>query len=297
MNGLMIGDIEIGRVTELQFPAFPAREFLPDATEDMVTEARRRLPGRITEDGKVVMSFHSFVVRTGRYTIVVDTCCGADKPRPGREQFNQGKADFLAGLAAHGVRPEDVTHVMCTHLHWDHVGWNTRLVDGQWVPTFPNARVIMAKREYDHWDAIYAREKATGRIESIHALGFEDSVLPLKKAEKAVLVADDYELDKGIWLEPCHGHSAGHVVVNMESAGRRAAFVGDVLHHPMQLLYPDLSCRADLDMKASRVSRRALIEKHADTGNVILPQHFATPSCGTIARSGAAFEFKFIAGS
>lgn len=297
MHGLKIGDYQVGRIAELEFPAFPATEFLPAATSEIVAEARRRLGGRITDDGRVVMSFHSFVVRTGRYTIVVDTCCGNDKNRPGREQFNTGKADFLGGLAAHGVKPEDVTHVMCTHLHWDHVGWNTRLVNGQWVPTFPNAKVIMAKREYDYWDAVYAKEKAAGKIESIHALGFEDSVLPLKKAEKAVLVADDYELDKGIWLEPCHGHSAGHVVINMTSGGTRAAFIGDIIHHPMQLLFPDLSCRADLDMDLSRTSRRALIEKHADTGTIILPQHFATPSCGRIRRDGNAFAFDFIAGS
>ena len=292
-----IGDYAVGRVAELQFPAFPATEFLPAATADMVAAARRALPGRIDAAGRLVMSFHSYVIKTGRHVIVVDTCCGQDKNRPGREQFNTGKADFLAGLASHGVKPDAVTHVMCTHLHWDHVGWNTRLVDGQWVPTFPNARVIMAKREYDYWDAIYAKEKAAGKVESLHALGFEDSVLPLKKAEKAVLVADDYELDKGLWLEPCHGHSAGHVVLNVTSAGQRAAFIGDVIHHPMQVLYPDLSCRADLDMNVSRVSRRALIDKHADTGTIVLPQHFSAPSCGTIRRAGPAFTFDFIAGS
>lgn len=297
MHTVKIGDYSVGRVAEFEFPAFAATEFLPDATAEIVAEARRRLPGRITDDGKVVMSFHSFVLQTGRHTIVVDTCCGNDKSRPGRDQFNRPKPDFLAGLAAYGVKPEQVTHVMCTHLHWDHVGWNTRLINGEWVPTFPNAKVIMAKREYDYWDAIYAKEKAAGKVENLHAIGFEDSVLPLKKAEKAVLVADDFELDKGIWLEPCHGHSAGHVVVNVESTGKRAAFVGDVIHHPMQLLYPDLSCRADMDMNASRVSRRALMEKHADTGNIILPQHFATPSCGVIKRAGNAFSFDFLAGS
>ena len=133
---------------------------LPAATPEMVAKASRELPGRITADGKIVMSFHAFVLQNraphdpGRYD-----CCGANKPRPGREQFNQGKQDFLARLAGLGVKPEAVTHVMCTHLHWDHVGWNTRLVDGQWVPTFPNARYIMAKREYDYWDGVYAKEK------------------------------------------------------------------------------------------------------------------------------------------
>jgi glyoxylase-like metal-dependent hydrolase (beta-lactamase superfamily II) len=296
MNSLRIGDYRVGRVTELQFPAFAAREFLPAATEDMVAEARRQLPGRISDDGRVVMSFHSFVLQTGRHTILIDSCCGVGKERPGREQFaDKNKADFLGGLAAIGIKPEDVTHVMCTHLHWDHVGWNTRLVNGQWVPTFPNARYVMAKREYDYWDGVYAKMK--GSKENLHAVSFEDSVLPVMRAEKAVLVADDFELDKGIWLEPCHGHSPGHVVVNVDAGGKKGVFIGDVIHHPMQLLFPDLSCRADFDMDASRVSRRALMEKHADAGTIVMPQHFSTPSCGHFARVNGAYRFDPIPGS
>jgi glyoxylase-like metal-dependent hydrolase (beta-lactamase superfamily II) len=184
---------------------------------------------------------------------------------------------------------------MCTHLHWDHVGWNTRLLNGKWVPTFPNAKYVMAKREYDYWNGVYEKER--GKQDNLHAVSFEDSVLPIMRAEKAVLVADDYELDRGISIEPCHGHSPGHVVVNVASGSTKGVFIGDVIHHPMQLLYPDLSCRADFDMDASRVSRKALIEKHADTGTIVLPQHFATPSCGTIKRSGNAFSFDFVSGS
>ena len=189
-----------------------------------------------------------------------------DKPRPGREQFNVGRQDYLGRLAALGVKPEEVTHVMCTHLHWDHVGWNTRLVNGQWVPTFPNAKYIMAKREYDYWDGVYQKEK--DKRDNMHVLGFEDSVLPIMRAEKAVLVADDYELDKGISIEPCHGHSPGHFVINVASGGTKGVFIGDIIHHPMQLLFPDLSCRADFDMDASRklaqgADRQARRYRHA----------------------------------
>lgn len=292
---LTLGDYEVGRFAEVQFPAFPAREFLPAATEEMVAEARRALPGRVTDDGRVIMSFHSFVLKTGRYTIMIDTCCGNDKPRPGREQFNHNKQDFLGGLASHGVKPKEVTHVMCTHLHWDHVGWNTRLENGAWVPTFPNARYIMARREYSYWDGVYAKTK--GQKDNLHAMSFEDSVLPIMRADKAVLVDDDFELDKGISFEPCHGHSPGHIVVNVASGGKKGVFIGDVIHHPMQLLFPDLSCRADFDMDASRVSRKALIEKHADAGTIVMPQHFSTPSCGTISRAGAGFRLNALAGS
>lgn len=296
MHGLRIGDWTVGRIAELEFPAFQAQEFLPGATSDMIAEARAKLPGRISDDGRVVMSFHSFVLKTGRHTILIDSCCGVGKERPGREQFaDDKKADFLGGLARHGVKPEDVTHVMCTHLHWDHVGWNTRRVDGQWVPTFPNARYVMAKREYDHWDGVYA--KAKGKKDNLHALSFEDSVLPIMRAERAVLVADDFELDHGIRLAPCHGHSPGHVVVDVENGGTKGVFIGDVIHHPMQLMFPDLSCRADFDMDASRVSRKALMARAADAGTIVMPQHFATPSCGTLRRAGSGYELMSIAGS
>lgn len=296
MPGLKLGDYTVGRITELEFPAFPVQEFLPAATNEQVAEAKRKLPGRITDDGRAVMSFHSFIMQTGRHTILIDSCCGVGKDRPGREQFaDSKKQDFMAGLAACGVKPEQVTHVMCTHLHWDHVGWNTKLVNGQWVPTFPNARYVMAKREYDYWDGVYAREK--GNRENIHVLGFEDSVLPIKRAEKAMLVADDFELDKGIWIEPCHGHSPGHIVVNVTSGGKKGVFIGDVIHHPMQLLFPDLSTRADYDQNAARASRTALMAKHADNGSIVMPQHFATPSCGTFAREGAGYRLDTLAGS
>ena len=293
MSTLAIGTFSIGRVTELEIPAFHALEFLPAATPAMLEQAHREFPGRLNADGKLIMSFHAFVLKTGRHTILVDTCC--NKSRPGREQFDHGRRDFLAGLAALGVKPEAVTHVMCTHLHWDHVGWNTRLVDGQWVPTFPNAKYIMAKREYDYWDSVYANDK--GRGENIHALAFEDSVLPVMRAERAVLVQDDFELDHGISFEPCHGHSPGHVVLNVASGGKRGVFIGDAIHHPMQILFPELSTRADFDQNASRVSRRALIEKHAGSGNIVLPQHFAAPSCGMIERRGDGFRFNAIDGS
>lgn len=293
MRPIAIGDYNIGRVAELEFPAFSALEFFPAATPDMLEEARRAYPGRISADGKVVMSFHSFVLRTGRHTILIDTCC--NKSRPGRSQFDEGKADYLGGLAGLGVKPEEVTHVMCTHLHWDHVGWNTQLVDGQWVPTFPNAQYVMAKREYDHWDAVYAKEKDNRA--NVHALAFEDSVLPLMRAERAMLVNDDFELDHGVYIEACPGHTPGHVIMNVKSNDKCGVFVGDAIHHPMQILFPDLSTRADSDMDVARASRRALIDKHAGTGNLVMPHHFSTPACGTIEPAGTAFRFDFVEGS
>jgi len=287
-----IGEFTIDRVTEVELPAFPATQFFPAATDDMVATAREALPGRINAEGRIVMSFHAFILRTGRHTILVDSCCG--KRRPGREHLDDAKQDFLAGMAAAGVHPEEITHVMCTHLHWDHVGWNTRRANGGWAPTFPNAQYVMAKREYDHWNEVYASGREP---DSIHVQAFEDSVLPIMRAERAVLVEDDFDLDTGIALEPCPGHTPGNVVINVANGGERGVFIGDVLHHPIQLVFPELSSLADTDQDKSRVSRKALIEKHADTDTRLLTQHFSTPSCGTIRRAGDAFGFDFMDGT
>ena len=287
MLGIRIGDFELSRVQELDFPMAYAQTFFPEMSDEMLAEVRRKIPpGHLTDDGKVIFSFHSYVVRTGRYNILVDTCCGNDKQRPGRDDFSGLNTGYLDTLAAEGLKPEDIDYVMCTHLHWDHVGWNTRLVNGEWVPTFPNAQVVMAKREYDFWNEAYASGAA-----SIHRNGFEDSVMPIVRAEKALLVADDFELDTGIWLEPCHGHSAGHVVVNLASGDDRAVVTGDVIHHLSQLVFPTLSTMADTDTELARVNRTALIEKHAGTGNLVCTAHFKAPSVGRIEADGAGFRW------
>ena len=283
-----IGDFSVDRVVELEFPAFVVREFFPACTEEILADGKARLDRLISADNKLLMSFHSFILRTPKHTILIDTCCGNNKSRPARAEFSMIQTNYLADLATAGVKPEQVDYVMCTHLHWDHVGWNTRLIDGRWVPTFPNAKYIVAKREYDHWDAMYAR----GDRNNMHVLSFEDSVLPIKRAEQAVLVADDFELEKGLRLEPCPGHTPGLVVINLESNGQRGVFTGDAIHHQLQLLHPQLSCRADTDLALSTVTRRALMEKHAESGAIVMPAHFPMPTAGRIVRDGNAFGFK-----
>lgn len=286
MHLTRIGNFDIARVVELEFPAFAAREFFPAITEDILAEGKRTLGNLITADDRLLMSFHAFVLRTGNATILVDTCCGNDKSRPARADFDRLQTDFLPDLARAGVKPEEVDYVMCTHLHWDHVGWNTRLVDGRWVPTFPNARYIIARREFDYWDGLYAQKG-----DSPHLMSFEDSVLPVKRAEQVVLVDDTFELARGIRLEPCPGHTPGLVVVHVESNGQRGIFSGDAIHHQLQLAHPHLCCRADSDMAMSHQTRRALLERHADKDTVFLPAHYPMPTAGRIVRSGSAFRF------
>lgn len=287
MTSVTIGEYRIDKVVELERPFAHAQDFFPDLTAEMLETCRRELPaGQLAANDFLNMSYHCFVVRTPRHTILVDTCCGNGKERKTRPEFSRLDTGFLATLAAAGVRPEQVDFVMCTHLHWDHVGWNTRLIDGRWVPTFPNARYVVGRTEYEYWDAAYRRGD-----DSVHCASFEDSVLPVKRAEQIVVVADDYELETGIVLEPCFGHSAGHVVVNIASGGARGVVTGDVIHHQVQLRFPEMSTKADTDRDRARQTRTALIEKHADTATLLLPAHFVTPTVGRIERARNGFRY------
>lgn len=283
-----VGEFQIDRVVEWEGPFIRPEELFPDY-EPGLAESIRDWSGQIIEpsgEGRMLMSFHSFVLRTGRHTILVDTCCGNDKERVARPQGHRLRTGFLDALARADVRPEQVDFVMCTHLHWDHVGWNTQLVDGQWVPTFPNARYVIARREYEHWDALHAAGSP-----SIHCVGFEDSVQPIVRAERAVLVEDGHEIENGVWLEAFPGHTPGNIAINLHSAGVGGVFCGDVIHSPLQLARPAMSSRACHDEAGSRASRLRFIEKHADTGNVVMPAHFLAPSAGRIVRRGGAFRF------
>ena len=283
-----LGDFGIDRVVEWAGPFVRPDELFPDY-EPGLAESIAHWAGPLLEPGdggRMLLSFHTFLLRTGRYTILVDGCCGNDKPRAARPQGHMLRTDYLGELARAGVRPEEVDFVMCTHLHWDHVGWNTRLVDGRWVPTFPNARYVIARREYDHWN-----ERHAAGDRSIHCVGFEDSVLPLMRAERAVLVDDGHAIEDGVWIEACPGHTPGNVVINVASGGARGVFCGDVLHSPLQLARPEMSSRACSDLRASRDARVAFIERHADTPDLVMPAHFLAPSIGRIVSRDGNYGF------
>jgi glyoxylase-like metal-dependent hydrolase (beta-lactamase superfamily II) len=290
MQPIRIGSFEVNRIADYQGPFFDPSEFFPDFDPAVVKEHAALLGPRLLEPGtgKLIFSFHSFVVRTGRHTILIDSCIGNDKERPTRPQFHRMHTSFIDDLARLGVKPEEVDYVMCTHLHWDHVGGNTLLVDGRWVPTFPNAKYVMARREHDHWQEFHA-----SGVDSPHARAFEDSILPVMKTGQALLVGDDYALDDGLWFEPYPGHTPGNVVIHARSGGDRGLFIGDVLHHPLQCLKPEWSTFACTDMDASRVSRTRLVEEHADSGTLVMPAHFPDPTAGHIKRHGGAYRFDF----
>ena len=290
MQVTRIGDFAVSQVVEFEGPAFSPEDFFPDFDPEVVRAHADLLGPRLIDpaSGKLVFSFHSFVVKTGRHTILIDACLGNDKERPTRPQWHRFRSSYLADLARAGVEPQDVDYVMCTHLHWDHVGWNTRLVDGRWVPTFPKARYVMARREFEAWQETHRHGEDTP-----HRTAFEDSVLPVVRSGQSLLVDDDYALEDGLWFESAPGHTPGNVVIHARSAGSQGLFMGDVLHHPIQLLKPEWSTRACSDLELSRQTRMRLVEEHADSGALILPAHFPTPTIGRIARHDGGYRYRF----
>ena len=219
METITCGHCEISSVEESTVPFRTLPEMYPDATEEMVEKHLSWMaPDYMDAETRMMLfSFKSYVIRTGRLTILLDACVGNHKDRPGRPNWHQQNWPYMANLAAVGVRPEEIDIVMCTHLHIDHVGWNTQLKDGRWVPTFPNARYVFAKAEYDHWQKMLGTSEVGDNV-------FNDSVLPVVEANRADLVAMDHEIDHGIVLEPTPGHTPGHVALHLNSAGDDAVF-------------------------------------------------------------------------
>lgn len=291
-----LGQIEIHKVTELPGLAMKADALMPGITSDILADGRLWLSGNFVHpsDGIVYLSFHSYVVKTPRHNILVDTCCGNQKPRESMPSWHMLDTPYLSELAAAGLQPEEIDIVLCTHLHADHVGWNTRLIDGHWVPTFPNARYIMGKEEFEHWQMRQASDPATPVNRGAHA----DSVLPVVERGMALMVPSNFavevELGEGVWLEPSPGHSPGHVSVHVKAGGKHALLSGDAIHHPLQLKHPHLPIAADFDRGQAQATRRDILETYADTETLLLTAHFPSPTAGRIVSRAQNFGFDFI---
>lgn len=302
MSTVRVGDITIDRVVELERMPVPAPFFFPGLTPELAAEAQSLLgPGLIDPDnGDVILSVHSQVLRIGGRVVVIDCCIGNDKERPVLAEMHHLDIDFLGRLAAVGVKPEDVDLVMCTHLHPDHVGWNTRLSNGEWVPTFPNARYVVGRHEYEATKQERDAPPADPMAEDRHRV-FDDSILPIVEAGQVDFVDDDHavelELDHGLRVESARGHSAGHLMIHVEGGGEHAILSGDVIHHPIQLLDLDLCPIGDLDPPTAIASRRRLVETCVDTDTIILPAHFPTPTAGRFISQGGGFAYEWLDGA
>jgi glyoxylase-like metal-dependent hydrolase (beta-lactamase superfamily II) len=256
------------------------RFILPLASNEEIQKLPWLIPHFATEEGRLKMSIHSLVVETPKHRIVVDTGLGNDKQGRNVPTWNNRNEPFLEKLTLAGFPPDSIDTVLCTHLHVDHVGWNTRLAGGKWVPTFANARYLFGKTEFEHW-----RDHS---VEPAHIAVFSDSVKPIWDAGKAELIAGDAKLTDEISMISTPGHSPGHMSIHIRSDGEEGLLTGDVAHHPCQMAHLDWSSTADSDPKQSVVARRELFSRFADTPTLVIGGHY---NAGHIKRDGEAFRF------
>lgn len=276
-----IGEVEVWRILELHGPFLPPEELFPNAGPDVARLIEACAPGNIcAASGMLVIPIQGFLLKTPSAIILVDACVGNDKTNKGRAEWHR-RADgrFLAGLTAAGVGPGDVDYVLCTHLHSDHVGWNTRLEDGRWVPTFPKARYVLPKADEAHYRALGADL-------------YRESVLPVIEAGQAEMVDAGHALGDHVSLYPTPGHTPGHVSVRIHSQGEEAVITGDALHCSAQCLYPDWHFKYDEDAVRAVASRRRLLEMASDTGCTVLGTHFRLPSIGRVRDAGESFRWE-----
>jgi glyoxylase-like metal-dependent hydrolase (beta-lactamase superfamily II) len=285
----MPGPFEIQKVMDLEW-IIPNSEFLLlDVPDAEFRRTRTAADARFVEPGtaRPILSFHSYLVRTPAGNLLVDTCIGNHKQRRLLPAWHMRDGAYLQRLAAAGVAAEDVNFVCCTHLHGDHVGWNTRLANGRWVPTFPNARYLFAETEIAYWERMHS-----GETDNIYRQSWEDSVLPVLEAGLVDRVRSDHEITRGIRLHPAPGHTPGNVVIELDDGRRRAVMSGDVIHHPVLIEQAEWSSRFCLDPAAARERRLELLRRIAGTGTVLLAAHFAAQTAVTIVEEARGFFYE-----
>jgi glyoxylase-like metal-dependent hydrolase (beta-lactamase superfamily II) len=288
MQMLSIGDVTITSIVERDGPWRTPEAMFPDYDPEIGRKHIAELDPVVFDhaSGKMVITYQTFVVRTPKHTILVDTCTGEDKGYPAPMDFP--KQPWLENFKTAGLGFEDIDYVFCTHLHIDHCGWNTRLRNGRWVPTFPNAKYIFHKDEYAYWEA------ATERGESPPGNVWTFNCRPIVEAGQALLVDDAYQLDDTFSLTPTPGHSPHHCCVDIRSRGQHAVVTGDLMHHVLQCREPSWSTIFDTDKGVAEQSRRKFLAQVADTGTLILPIHFPHPTTGRVGRDGERFRYNFV---
>ena len=272
MNQWQIGNIKVTRVVEMEV-AGGTRFILPDATREACAGLDWMRPHFMDQHDNLIMSVHALVIDTGSMRIVVDTCIGNDKERS-IDAWSHLQTHFLEDLESAGYPRESIDIVMCTHLHVDHVGWNTMWVDGQWVPTFPNARYLLAEKEWAYWDT-HEDHVDYGPI-------LADSVRPVIEAGLVDFVDEDHSICDEVFLESTPGHTPGHVSVHIKSGQDEALITGDCIHHPVQITNTHWCSSADSDPDQGRKTRESLLARYVDQDILIIGTHFATPTAGHI---------------
>jgi len=292
MKPVKLGRMTISKVFEMESGP-PMTFILPEVTaQDLAHLAQWHADetlGPTPEASKFTMSMHSYVLQLDGATILVDACNGNHKHRS-IPDINQAQSPFIANLAALDLTPDDIDLVLCTHLHFDHVGWNTRLENGRWVPTFANARYLFSRRDFEYF--------GKQDVEDDNLRAFRDSVLPVYEAGRAELIDADIavhrEIGNGVWLKPAFGHSPGNFSVLAQAGAERAIFWGDVVHHPVQLVNPGLIMSFDADPQKAREVRLRTLAQAADEALVCFPAHFRDPSAGRVLRDADRYRYQFV---
>lgn len=276
-----IGDVEVWRILEIHAPFMMPEELFPNAGPDVRAITQNLVPGSIdAASGRLILPIQGFLLKTPSHNILVDSCVGNNKTMPDDPNWHQrSDGRFMAALTAAGVSADEVDYVLCTHLHTDHIGWNTRLEDGRWVPTFPNARYLMPSDD--------EKDQRTR-----HSTAYVESVLPIVEAGQVELVEGGHMLCDHVTLIPTPGHTQGHVSVLVKSGDRGAIITGDALHSSVQCWYPDWHFKYDTDAELAVKSRRGLLEQCSETRCIVLGSHFSLPSLGYVKAGKNAFRWE-----
>lgn len=288
MQTRMIGNVQVTRILEYAAPTHDPAFLFPDLPQAELNQSAAWLaPGHyIPHMNRLIVTIQLWVVRAGSNVIVVDSGVGNHKPRA-MARMNMLNTLVLPWLEAAGAAPSKVTHVVHTHLHCDHVGWDTQFVDGRWVPTFPNARYLLPETDFE-----YFRAEAEQKINPIIDQSFTDSVLPVIHAGLADFITDQREIADLLVVEPAPGHSPGQLTFRIRSGHEEGIFTADVLHSPLQIAIPSLNTSYCLDAAKARSSRTALLARAADREALIMPMHFGAPYCGYVRRQGSGYVFE-----
>jgi glyoxylase-like metal-dependent hydrolase (beta-lactamase superfamily II) len=293
LNEIKLGDVTVTRVHEMHGPIMPADQFFPSIPEDAWQEHNDMLvPDHLGADAMVHVAMQTWLLRSEGRTILIDTGVGNDKTRPAVDAWDHLRLDFLGDLQRAGVRPGDVDLVINTHLHVDHVGWNTRLADGEWVPTFHNATYLMPKADFEYWNPANNSAIAGGVNENV----YEDSVAPVHAAGQVQLWEGSHTIDANLRLEAAPGHTPGSSVVKLNSGTDQALFAGDLIHTPLQVIQAGHNSCFCEDPAEAVTTRMKMLGWAADTNALVLPAHLSGHSALEIQRSGNSFAIKQWAG-
>jgi glyoxylase-like metal-dependent hydrolase (beta-lactamase superfamily II) len=288
MNEFKVGDAEIRRVEEM-----PIKSPMWVLTKDRAlidTNKHWLMPLFLTPDDHWDFLFQSWIVIVDGRILVIDPCTGNDRQHM-YPPFSMLSTPYIERFAATGIKPEDVGYVFCTHLHHDHCGWSTQLRDGRFVPTFPKARYLYVRREYERWDTRRPDHKPVDYNVGV----FERSVLPIMEAGLADLVNDTHRLSSSVSIEPAYGHTLGHSILHLASQGKEAYFTGDVFHHPLQIVYPELHMPGCDNLELAIETRRRVVDLSVKRKALVIPAHFPKPYAGWVRRNNGAVTFEALA--